>query len=62
MAGLSVAFAAPISGVIFIAEESAANLGAPIYYRALAGNCVAVLVLNVLAAAYHFGAGFWDTR
>ena len=60
--GLSVAFAAPISGVVFIAEESAANLGAPIQYRALAGNCIAVLALNVLAAAYHYGPGFWDTR
>jgi H+/Cl- antiporter ClcA len=61
-AGVTIAFAAPVSGMVFIAEESAANLGPPIYYRALVANCIALLVLNILTAAYHNDAGFWDTR
>jgi H+/Cl- antiporter ClcA len=59
---MAVAFAAPVSGMVFIAEESAANLGAPIYYRALAANCVTLLTFNVLAAAYNHGAAFWNSR
>lgn len=62
LAGMAVAFAAPVSGMVFIAEESAANLGAPVYYRALVGNCAALLVFNILAMAYSNGANFWNTR
>ncbi|CAL8469782.1 g9324 [Coccomyxa elongata] len=61
-AGMSVAFAAPVSGMVFIAEESAANLGAPVHYRALVGNCVAILVFNILSAGYNSGANFWNVR
>lgn len=59
---MSVAFAAPISGMVFIAEESAANLGAPVHYRALVGNCVAILVFNILSAGFNSGAKFWNVR
>ena len=59
---MAVAFAAPLSGMVFIAEESAANLGAPVHYRALVGSCVAVLVVNLLTAAFKDGRSFWDTR
>ncbi len=61
-AGIAVAFNGPISGMAFIAEESAANLGGPIFYRALFGNCVALLVFNILVAAYNDQAYFWNTR
>lgn len=61
-AGMAVAFAAPVSGMVFIAEESAANLGPPVYYRALAANCVTLLVFNILAAAYNNGHEFWNAR
>ena len=57
-----MAFAAPISGMVFIAEESAANLGAPTYYKALAANCVALLVFNILLSANNNGSAFWNTR
>ena len=57
-----VAFAAPLSGMVFIVEESAATLGAPLYYRALVGNCAAVLALNLLVAGNRAGAAFWDAR
>ncbi len=59
---MAVAFAAPISGMVFIAEESAANLGAPVHYRALVGNCIAILVFNILSAGYSSGADFWNAR
>lgn len=57
-----MAFNAPISGMVFIAEESAANLGAPVYYRALISNCTALLVFNILTAAYNDQGSFWNTR
>ncbi len=60
--GMAVAFAAPVSGMVFIAEESAANLGAPTYYKALAANCVAILIFNLLSAAYNTGSVMWNTR
>lgn len=59
---MAVAFAAPISGMVFIAEESAANLGAHVHYRALVGNCIAILVFNILFAGYNSGADFWNVR
>ncbi|KAK9915224.1 hypothetical protein WJX75_006445 [Coccomyxa subellipsoidea] len=61
-AGMATAFAAPLSGMVFIAEESAANLGAPTYYKALAANCVAILVFNILSSAFSNGSTFWNTR
>ena len=61
-AGLTVAFSGPISGMAFIAEESAANLGGPIFYRALFGNCIALLVFNILVAAYNDQGYFWNSR
>lgn len=61
-AGITVAFNGPISGMAFIAEESAANLGGPIFYRALFGNCIALLVFNILTAAYNTQGYFWNTR
>ena len=61
-AGIAVAFNAPISGMAFIAEESAANLGGPVFYRAIFGNCVALLVFNLLVAAYNAQGYFWNTR
>ena len=60
--GLAVAFVAPISGVLLIAKQSAANLGEAVYWRALLATSAAVLALNVLAATYSAGAGFWDAR
>ena len=57
-----MAFNAPVSGMVFIAEESAANLGAPVYYRALLCNCVALLVFNMLVAAFNAQGLFWNTR
>ena len=57
-----MAFNAPISGMAFIAEESAANLGGPVIYRAIFGNCVALLVFNLLVAAYNDQGFFWNTR
>lgn len=53
---------APLAGVLLIAEQSAANLGEAVYWRALLATSAAVLALNVLVAAYSEGAGFWDTR
>jgi len=61
-AGLAVAFVAPIAGVMFIVEQSAANLGEAVYWRALLAASAAVLALNILAAAYSDGPGFWDAR
>ena len=62
LAGVAVAFNGPISGMAFIAEESAANLGGPVYYRALMSNCVALLVFNILVAAYNDQGYFWNSR
>ena len=61
-AGITVAFNGPISGMAFIAEESAANLGGPVFYRALFGNCIALLVFNILSVAYNTQGYFWNTR
>ena len=60
--GLAVAFVAPLAGVLLIAEQSAANLGEAVYWRALLATSAAVLALNVLVTAYSEGADFWDTR
>lgn len=60
--GLAVAFNGPISGMSFIAEESAANLGGGVFYRALFSNCMALLVFNILVAAYNTQGYFWNTR
>ena len=57
-----MAFNGPISGMAFIAEESAANLGGPVFYRAIFGNCMALLVFNLLVAAYNDKGYFWNTR
>ena len=62
LAGVAVAFNGPISGMAFIAEESAANLGGPVYYRALMSNCAALLVFNILVAAYNDQGYFWNSR
>ncbi len=61
-AGLAVAFVAPLAGVLLIVEQSAANLAEAVYWRALLAAAAAVLALNVLAAAYEEGPGFWDAR
>jgi len=47
---------------MFIVEQSAANLGEAVYWRALLAASAAVLALNILAAAYSDGPGFWDAR
>lgn len=57
-----MAFVAPLAGVLLIAEQSAANLGEAVYWRALLATSAAVLALNVLVAAYSAGAGFWNAR
>ena len=62
LAGVAMAFNGPISGMAFIAEESAANLGGPVYYRALISNCVGLLVFNILVAAYNDQGYFWNSR
>lgn len=53
---------APVAGVLLIVEQSAANLGEAVYWRALLATSVTVLTLNILVAAYTAGAGFWDAR
>ena len=53
---------APLAGVLLIVEQSAANLAEAMYWRALLATAAAVLALNVLAAAYNEGPGFWDVR
>ena len=50
VAGVSVAFGAPVGGLLLAIEEGASFLSAGIFWRGLLATCTGVLTLQVLGA------------
>ena len=48
VAGVSVAFGAPVGGLLLAIEEGASFLSAGIFWRGLLATCTGVLTLQVL--------------
>lgn len=51
MAGVSVAFGAPVGGLLLAIEEGASFLSAGIFWRGFLATCTGVLTLQVLGVS-----------